>query len=452
MRSFFAKKQVVPLGPSSPSPSPSQTPLEDPECEPHTSTPPVPEAPHDFEFLYDFSDLDTSDKSDICHIPDSDSNSDADLNVHYEQSPETSANCGRLPRVSGLKCRKLDVRYWVTRKKEQNQRAEDLKNAYHDMEKLVKSKKTHFIGGVNELQARRAHAIRSHLFLVVCNQRKFVIASEIAAEASGFSRTWGSRQLRSWTRKWQRTRELPKSMKGGHAKVESLLNDPAVAAELQAYVQTNKWALNPDKLAKFTKNELIPDPEAADKYLCEIVHREMPRGLKRYMELELFPCIHMKVGRGISTSTAWRWLHSKGFRYISHKKGLYFDGHDRPDVIEYRQNCFLPTMKEYEPRLVQFTVNDVEKELDTKPWNFVEKRIVLYSQDESTAQANDSRLKNWVFKDHHPLRKKGAGRGLHQSDVICLTVGWLEKASQTIEYGKNYDGYWTGELFVKQVQ
>jgi hypothetical protein len=28
-------------------------------------------------------------------------------------------------------------------------------------------------------------------------------------------------------------------------------------------------------------------------------------------------------------------------------------------------------------------------------------------------------------------------------------VGWLE---EELEYGKKYDGYWTGELFVKQVR
>ena len=50
-----------------------------------------------------------------------------------------------------------------------------------------------------------------------------------------------------------------------------------------------------------------------------------------------------------------------------------------------------------------------------------------------------------------PLKKKGAGRGLHQSDVICSIYGWLKGASVTMEYGKNYKGYWTGELFVKQV-
>ena len=108
-------------------------------------------------------------------------------------------------------------------------------------------------------------------------------------------------------------------------------------------------------------------------------------------------------------------------------------------------------MKDYRRRLVQFTVNDVEKELDSQQGNFVEKWIVLCAHDEITAQSNDAKAKSWIFEDHHQLRKKGAGHGIHKSDVICSTVGWLEKGSQTLEYGKNYEGYWTGELFVKQV-
>ncbi|KAH6905763.1 hypothetical protein BKA70DRAFT_1107273, partial [Coprinopsis sp. MPI-PUGE-AT-0042] len=59
---------------------------------------------------------------------------------------------------------------------------------------------------------------------------------------------------------------------------------------------------------------------------------------------------------------------------------------------------------------------------------------------------------SWVFEDQYALRKKGVGRGLHQSDVICSTVGWIMAASQTLEYGKNYEGYWTGELFVTQLK
>jgi hypothetical protein len=50
------------------------------------------------------------------------------------------------------------------------------------------------------------------------------------------------------------------------------------------------------------------------------------------------------------------------------------------------------------------------------------------------------------------LLKKGVGCGSHQSDVICSTVGWLKEAGQQLEYGKNYDGYWMGKLFMKQVR
>ena len=108
-------------------------------------------------------------------------------------------------------------------------------------------------------------------------------------------------------------------------------------------------------------------------------------------------------------------------------------------------------MKAYQQEFVRYVIGDVHTELDTKPTNFVKRRKVLIAHDEMTAQANDAQGKSWVFENQHMLQKKGVGRGLHQNDVICSTIGWLSAASQTLEYGKNYDGYWTGELFVKQV-
>jgi len=136
-----------------------------------------------------------------------------------------------------------------------------------------------------------------------------------------------------------KTRRLPKLIKGQHAKVFKLLSDPTVAAELQAYMRSNKWAMDLEKLAAFSANELVP--KVADEYLHNITHNEMPRGLKKYMEYKLFPRIHLKVGQGVSLSTARQWLHCEGFHYISHRKGLYFDGHDHEDVVAYRQNVFM---------------------------------------------------------------------------------------------------------------
>ena len=108
-------------------------------------------------------------------------------------------------------------------------------------------------------------------------------------------------------------------------------------------------------------------------------------------------------------------------------------------------------MKLHRQRIVEYVVGDVGKEKEKPIENYVERRLILVSHDESTTQANDGKKKSWVHENKHMLKKKGVGRGIHQSDVICSTVGWLEAASQSLEYRKNYKGYWNGELFVKQV-
>jgi hypothetical protein len=114
-------------------------------------------------------------------------------------------------------------------------------------------------------------------------------------------------------------------------------------------------------------------------------------------------------------------------------------------------------MKEIEPWLVCYVVGNVHKELVAQgptAWlhqNFVQHQVILCPQDEMTSQANDAPEKSWVLRDHHPLQKKGVGCGMHQSNIICSSIGWFKEGSQSLEYGKNYNGYWNGKLFVKQV-
>lgn len=40
--------------------------------------------------------------------------------------------------------------------------------------------------------------------------------------------------------------------------------------------------------------------------------------------------------RRVSVETAWKWLLELGFTVMDHKKGTYIDGHERSDVVEYR--------------------------------------------------------------------------------------------------------------------
>ena len=68
------------------------------------------------------------------------------------------------------------------------------------------------------------------------------------------------------------------SLTGHHAKTYSLLSDPSITVELRTYMRSNKWALDPEKLATFIKNQLIP--AEAENYAHKIIDNEMPSGLK----------------------------------------------------------------------------------------------------------------------------------------------------------------------------
>ncbi|KAF9441498.1 hypothetical protein P691DRAFT_799457 [Macrolepiota fuliginosa MF-IS2] len=245
-----------------------------------------------------------------------------------------------------------------------------LKDGLAVVEKLVVSKKTVFASGPNGLQAYWTCATQSCLCMMVKNGCRFMEASKIAAESHGGL-------LRVWVKAWLEHCELPVSQQGHHSKVFSLLDDPEICTELHAFLQMNKWLMNPQKLMEFSKNALLP--HELKKHTQHATSNDMPGAVKAYLELQLFPQVQVKVVKGISLQTA-----------------------------------------------------------------------LLVAQDEMTAQCNDGRQWSWVWRGEQPLKKKGAGCGLHQSDVIALMVGWLVEASQTLEYGKNYEGYWTGELFIKE--
>ena len=197
--------------------------------------------------------------------------------------------------------------------------------------------------------------------MVLHGKRKAIDASQRAADSQGFAAHWGGRMVRVWVREWLRLRELPKSRRGCHGKTFTPLDDPAICMELRSFVRSNKWSMNPEKLKDFTRDNTLST--SAQKYFHHVVDHEIPRGLKKYMELELFPRIQLKVTKGISIRTARRWLHREGFRYTEHKKSLYYDGHERPDVVLYRQKEFLPAMESYRARLVEFVIGEVEQEV-----------------------------------------------------------------------------------------
>ena len=178
--------------------------------------------------------------------------------------------------------------------------------------------------------------------MVVKRGMKKIEASEMATLTSGFAEVYGGCMIRLWVKDWLQTDELPVSKRGQHMKLKSLLDDPSICAEIWAYLQSNKWATNPKKMADFTKNKMLP--KEANKYINRILEKEKSCGMKQYLEVELFLRIQIKVSKGISVSTAHKWMEKQGFHYTKYKKALYYDGHERLDVVHYHQNVFLPAM------------------------------------------------------------------------------------------------------------
>ena len=130
---------------------------------------------------------------------------------------------------------------------------------------------------------------------------------------------------------WVKQRELPQSKRGAHAKTYSLISDPIIQAELQSYMCSNKWAISPAKLQQFLQQE------EAESYAQWILSEEIPQGLKHHFESVILPRLHLPLN-GISLSMIHHVMIEARFSFTVHKKVIFYDGHECPDMVNDQQN------------------------------------------------------------------------------------------------------------------
>ena len=141
-----------------------------------------------------------------------------------------------------------------------------------------------------------------------------------------------------------------------------------------------------------------------------------------------------------------------GYRWTLTPKGQYSDGHEREDVVAYRQETFLPQWKEIEPHLRNWCP-DGEEDKGPLPQNC---RTVVWFHNESVFYAHDRRKKCWVHKTEKAKPyQKGEGASLMVADFVSADYGWLrapdhlagnpEEARVFFKPGSGRDGYFTNE-------
>jgi hypothetical protein len=130
--------------------------------------------------------------------------------------------------------------------------------------------------------------------------------------------------------------------------------------------------------------------------------------------------------------------------------GQYVDGHERADVVRYRNNVFLPAIARFEVHARNYK-NGVE-EPDTRPEPLRGRRTVIWYHDESTFYANDRRQLRWVWTKESPKPlPKGEGASIMVADFVSADYGWLRSPDGTasarvlFKAGRNRDGYFSNE-------
>jgi hypothetical protein len=298
--------------------------------------------------------------------------------------------------------------------------------AFEDIKKILKPTRKKGPGyvhhGLDDFTHSRVEAMRKFLW-------KYVAGNSTArwgAAALETARDHGrgphhARLLREWTHGFIKNRkDLPTNSYGTWN--TSMLDDEDLAQAIHLHLQSLGPWIRAQDIVDFVKC-----PETLTQF-----------GLKK----------------PISLATAQRWMKRLGYRWTTNPNGQYVDGHERKDVIDYRQKIFLPWWMSIEERTRKWTDDQKEEMIGEQPAN---RRVVVWFHDESTFYANDRRKLRWVHKNETAIpHPKGEGASLMVSDFVSADYGWLRSPDKTKEAriffkaGKNREGYFTNDDILNQ--
>jgi hypothetical protein len=143
-------------------------------------------------------------------------------------------------------------------------------------------------------------------------------SKQIAQQWHKADGTHFARQIRKLARHYQVFEQLPREKRGGARSGRTMLLDERIRNA------TSEW-LKAQRAGEVT-----------------------PKRLQDALNNTILPGLSVSLKQPLSTRTARRWLLRLGWRLTTLRKGVYMDGHERPDVVEYREKVFLPAMERFE--------------------------------------------------------------------------------------------------------
>lgn len=264
-----------------------------------------------------------------------------------------------------------------------------------------------------------------------------------------------------------------------------------------------------------SKHSLLDNDELREKVVAHLV--SVGKYVRALDIVELLARNEVQVEFGlkktIGLSTAQGWMHELGYRWAKTPTGQFVDGHERSDVVKYRQEVFLPRMEKLSQNVPCYSSVDgslltaealrssgqaaaptaaisvtpsntvapsvssaagaavsvsgpaipVEPQLESLPappdgQPHPQKLSAFLFHDESIFYAHDRREMRWVAPGEKATpRKKGEGHSLMVADFIGAEFGFLQSkdgkhsARVIFRSGKNRDGYFTNADILDQL-
>jgi hypothetical protein len=193
---------------------------------------------------------------------------------------------------------------------------------------------------------------------------KWIAASiHIAIDRHDGDGAYFALRVRALARYYEKHETLPIEWRGGYRKGSSHLEDPDVSAAVRVWLENQ------------SSKEMTPST------FC------------RALNTTILPELGIALKHPLSHRTARRWLLRMGYQRCVLRKGVYMDGHEREDVVKYRNEVFLPQMKELERRMTQYHGHDLECKEPLLEEG--EKRLIPLFHDETCFHASEFKQSVW---------------------------------------------------------
>ena len=157
--------------------------------------------------------------------------------------------------------------------------------------------------------------------------------------------------------------------------------------------------LPPQKQGKYLNRLLLNDKQvqaAARTYLMGLSMGKVTLLCFRCMLNEhILLLLGYALKNNLSLCTAQQWLVRLSWRNKLLRKGVYMDGHKRPDVVKYRNDTFLCLMEKYQAKMVIWEMKESELVQIDPVLGPGKKRIIVFFQDESSFHANEYKRMIW---------------------------------------------------------